>query len=226
MNDYVTYYGLTLIALVITLGAQFFISSTYSKYKKVKNKKELSGSEAARMILDKNGLEDVYVVETKGHLTDHYDPSRKVIRLSTEVFHNESIASVAVAAHECGHALQDKQGYTFMRIRSFLVPFVNIASYVGYFAIMIGVIASMLNLVWLGILMEVVILIFQIVTLPVEFDASRRALEEVDKLELLNKGELESGRKVLTSAAMTYVASVLTAILELLRLILVYTDRD
>ncbi len=226
MNDYVTYYGLTLIALVITLGAQFFISSTYSKYKKVKNKKELSGSEAARMILDKNGLEDVYVVETKGHLTDHYDPSRKVIRLSTEVFHNESIASVAVAAHECGHALQDKQGYTFMRIRSFLVPFVNIASYVGYFAIMIGVIASMLNLVWLGILMEVVILIFQIVTLPVEFDASRRALEEVDKLELLNKGELESGRKVLASAAMTYVASVLTAILELLRLILVYTDRD
>lgn len=226
MNDYVTYYGLTLIALVITLGAQFFISSTYSKYKKVKNKKELSGSEAARMILDKNGLEDVYVVETKGHLTDHYDPSRKVIRLSTEVFHNESIASVAVAAHECGHALQDKQGYTFMRIRSFLVPFVNIASYVGYFAIMIGVIASMHNLVWLGILMEVVILIFQIVTLPVEFDASRRALEEVDKLELLNKGELESGRKVLTSAAMTYVASVLTAILELLRLILVYTDRD
>lgn len=226
MNDYVTYYGLTLIALVITLGAQFFISSTYSKYKKVKNKKELSGSEAARMILDKNGLEDVYVVETKGYLTDHYDPSRKVIRLSTEVFHNESIASVAVAAHECGHALQDKQGYTFMRIRSFLVPFVNIASYVGYFAIMIGVIASMLNLVWLGILMEVIILIFQIVTLPVEFDASRRALEEVDKLELLNKGELESGRKVLTSAAMTYVASVLTAILELLRLILVYTDRD
>ena len=226
MNDYVTYYGLTLIALVITLGAQFFISSTYSKYKKVKNKKELSGSEAARMILDKNGLEDVYVVETKGHLTDHYDPSRKVIRLSTEVFHNESIASVAVAAHECGHALQDKQGYTFMRIRSFLVPFVNIASYVGYFAIMIGVIASMHNLVWLGILMEVVILIFQIVTLPVEFDASRRALEEVDKLELLNKGELDSGRKVLTSAAMTYVASVLTAILELLRLILVYTDRD
>jgi len=226
MNDYVTYYGLTLIALVITLGAQFFISSTYSKYKKVKNKKELSGSEAARMILDKNGLEDVYVVETKGHLTDHYDPSRKVIRLSTEVFHNESIASVAVAAHECGHALQDKQGYTVMRIRSFVVPFVNIASYVGYFAIMIGVIASMLNLVWLGILMEVVILIFQIVTLPVEFDASRRALEEVDKLELLNKGELESGRKVLASAAMTYVASVLTAILELLRLILVYTDRD
>lgn len=226
MNDYIIYYGLTLIALVITLGAQFFISSTYSKYKKVNNKKAISGSEAARMILDKNGLSDIYVVETKGNLTDHYDPSRKVIRLSSEVFHNESIASVAVAAHECGHAIQDKDGYTFMKIRSFLVPFVNIASYVGYFAILIGVIASLINVIWLGILMEVVILIFQLVTLPVEFDASRRALEEVEKMELLNRGELEAGKKVLTSAAMTYVASVLSAILELLRLILVYTDKD
>ncbi len=224
--NYVSYYGLTFIALIITLGAQFFISSTYGKYKKVSNKKAISGCEAAKEILEKNGLSDIYVVETRGNLTDHYDPSRKVVRLSSEVFHGESVASVAIAAHECGHAIQDKEGYTFMRIRSFLVPFVNLASYVGYFAIMIGVVASLINMVWLGILMEVVILLFQIVTLPVEIDASKRALNEVEKLALLNKGELDAGKKVLTSAAMTYVASVLTAILELLRLILAFTNRD
>lgn len=227
MNDYIIYYGLTLIAFVITLGAQFFISGTYSKYKKVENRKKMSGSEAARMILDKHGLSDIYVVETRGELTDHYDPSRKVIRLSSDVFHKESVASVAVAAHECGHAIQDKEGYTFLRIRSIMVPIVNLASYAGYFAILIGVIMSFLNLIWLGILMEVIILVFQLVTLPVEFDASKRALKEVEELSILNSEELEGGKRVLTSAAFTYVASVLAAMLELLRLVLIYgRDRD
>ena len=226
MEDYFIYYGLTAIALIITLVAQFNISSAYSKYKKVKNTKGLTGAEVARMILDKHGLTNIYVVETRGNLTDHYDPSRKVIRLSSEIFNGDTIAGVSVAAHECGHAIQDKDGYSFMRIRSFLVPFVNLASYAGYFAILIGVVADLANLIWLGITAEVLILLFQLITLPVEIDASKRALNELDSMQILNQGEITGGKKMLTAAAMTYIASVLTAILELLRLSLVYTDRD
>lgn len=226
MNDYVIYYGLTFLALIITVGAQIFINVTFGKYKKVPNMKGKSGAEVAREILDKHGLQDVYVVETKGNLTDHYDPRRKVVRLSTDVYHKESISSVAVAAHECGHAIQDKDNYTFMKIRAALVPFVNFSSYAGYFAILIGVISGLVDLVWLGIMFEVVILVFQLVTLPVEIDASKRAMRELKELDTLNAEELDKGRVVLISAAMTYVASVASAILELLRLVLLYTDRD
>jgi len=159
-------------------------------------------------------------------LTDHYDPRRKVVRLSTDVYHKESISSVAVAAHECGHAIQDKDNYTFMRIRAALVPFVNFSSYAGYIAIVIGVIAGLTNLIWLGIMFEVVILLFQLVTLPVEIDASKRALRELESMGTLNSEELQNGKMVLISAAMTYVAGVATALLELLRLILIYGKRD
>ncbi len=226
MNDYVIYYGLTFLAFIITVGAQIFVSATFSKYKKVPNMKGKSGAEVAREILDKNGLSDIYVVETRGTLTDHYDPKRKVIRLSSDVYHKESIGSVAVAAHECGHAIQDKDNYTFMRIRASLVPFVNFSSYAGYFAIVIGLISGLTNLIWLGILFEVVILLFQLVTLPVEIDASKRALKQLESMDTLSKEELDKGKLVLISAAMTYVASVAAAVLELLRLILLYGDRD
>lgn len=226
MNDYTIYYGLTFIALIITVGAQIFINAMYSKYKKVQNAKGKSGAEVAREILDKNGLQDIYVVETKGNLTDHYDPRRKVVRLSTDVYHKESISSVAVAAHECGHAIQDKDNYTFMKIRAALVPFVNFSSYAGYIAIVIGVIAGLTDLIWLGIMFEVVILLFQLVTLPVEIDASKRALRELESMGTLNSEELQNGKMVLISAAMTYVAGVATALLELLRLILIYGKRD
>ena len=226
MNDYVIYYGLTILAFIITVGAQIFINSAYSKYKKVPNAQGKSGADVAREILDKNGLSNIYVVETKGHLTDHYDPKRKVIRLSSEIYHNESIASVAVAAHECGHAIQDKDNYSFMRIRAALVPFVNLSSYAGYFAIVIGIITGLANLIWLGILFEVVILLFQLVTLPVEIDASKRALKQLENEDILNSAELQKGKLILTAAAMTYVASVASAVLELLRLILIYGDRD
>ncbi len=226
MNDYVIYYGLTILAFIITVGAQIFINSAYSKYKKVPNAQGKSGADVAREILDKNGLSNIYVVETKGHLTDHYDPKRKVIRLSSEIYHNESIASVAVAAHECGHAIQDKDNYSFMRIRAALVPFVNLSSYAGYFAIVIGIVTGLANLIWLGILFEVVILLFQLVTLPVEIDASKRALKQLENEDILNPAELQKGKLILTAAAMTYVASVASAVLELLRLILIYGDRD
>lgn len=226
MNDYVIYYGLTILAFIITVGAQVFINSAYSKYKKVPNAQGKSGADVAREILDKNGLSNIYVVETKGHLTDHYDPKRKVIRLSSEIYHNESIASVAVAAHECGHAIQDKDNYSFMRIRAALVPFVNLSSYAGYFAIVIGIVTGLANLIWLGILFEVVILLFQLVTLPVEIDASKRALKQLENEDILDPAELQKGKLILTAAAMTYVASVASAVLELLRLILIYSDRD
>lgn len=226
MSDFFIYYGLTIIALIITLGAQTFISSAYGKYKKVKNTKGLSGAEAARIILDSNGLQNVRVEATSGYLSDHYDPKSKVVRLSTDNYRNASIGAVSVAAHECGHAIQDKENYSFMRIRASLVPIVNFSSYAGYFAILMGCLLGSLDLIWVGILFEVVILIFQLITLPVETDASKRALKKIEEYELLTEKEQKAGKTVLTAAALTYVASVATAIIQILRLILLYGNRE
>ena len=226
MDYYFITYGLSLIAIIITMGAQLFVSSSYSKYMKVRNRKEISGKEVARYILDKNGLNDIDVVEVNGYLTDHYDPKNRVIRLSSEIYHNETIAAVSVASHECGHAIQDKEGYLFMRIRSSLVPVVNFSSYAGYIAIMLGIISSSFNLIWIGIILECAILLFQMVTLPVEIDASRRALSELNNANLLSSEEIKKGKVMLTSAALTYVASVANTLLQILRLILLYGRRD
>ena len=220
------FYGILIISLIITLSAQAFVSMTYSKTRKIKNINNLTGSEVARQILDKNGLRNVKVVETPGSLSDHYDPRSKVVRLSSEVYHSPSIASVAVAAHECGHAIQDDTNYIFMNIRAAIVPVVNFASYAGYFAIMIGFFASAMNLVWFGIIMECVILLFQLITLPVEFNASSRALKQIKELNFLDKKEYRKGRSMLTAAAMTYVASVATTLLEIFRLVLMANRRN
>ena len=220
------FYGILIISLIITLSAQAFVSMTYSKTRKIKNINNLTGADVARQILDKNGLSKVQVVETPGSLSDHYDPRSKVVRLSSEVYHSPSIASVAVAAHECGHAIQDKDGYIFMNIRSAIVPLVNFASYAGYFAIMIGFFASAMNLVWFGIIMECVILLFQLITLPVEFNASSRALKQIKELNFLDKKEYRKGKSMLTAAAMTYVASVATTLLEIFRLGLMANRRN
>ena len=226
MDYYFISYGFTIGAMIIVLTAQAFVSGCYNKYSKIRNIKGITGGEVARDVLDNNGLGDVDVVETGGNLTDHYDPKRKVVRLSRSVYHGDSIASVAVACHECGHAIQDKNGYLFMRIRSSLVPIVNISSYAGYFAIMFGILASSFNLIWTGIILEMVILLFQIITLPVEFDASRRALVELEKYNFLNSDELVQGKVQLTSAALTYVAGVASTLLQILRLILLFGRRD
>ena len=212
-------YGILIISLIITLSAQAFVSMTYSKTRKIKNINNLTGSVVAREILDKNGLRNVQVVETPGYLSDHYDPRSKVVRLSSEVYHSPSIASVAVAAHECGHAIQDDTNYIFMNIRAAIVPFVNFASYAGYFAIVIGFFASAMNLVWFGIIMECVILLFQIITLPVEFNASRRALKILESRNILYGNEVNGAKNVLSAAAMTYVAAALMSISQLIRLI-------
>ena len=220
------FYGILIISLIITLSAQAFVSMTYSKTRKIKKTNNLTGSEVARQILDKNGLRNVKAVETPGSLSDHYDPRSKVVRLSSEVYHSPSIASVAVAAHECGHAIQDDTNYIFMNIRAAIVPVVNFASYAGYFAIMIGFFASAMNLVWFGIIMECVILLFQLITLPVEFNASSRALKQIKELNFLDKKEYRKGRSMLTAAAMTYVASVATTLLEIFRLVLMANRRN
>lgn len=224
--DWMVVYGLTFISLIITMMAQAFVSSSYSKYSKIKNERGITGAEAARYILDKNGLNNVYVVETGGYLTDHYDPTKKVIRLSRNVYRDASIGAVAVACHECGHAIQDKENYKFMRIRSSLVPIVNFSSYAGYFAIMFGLLFSSQNLIWLGIITEIIILLFQVITLPVEINASKRALTELDYSHMFNSKELKQGKTMLTAAALTYVASIATTIIQILRLILMFGRRD
>lgn len=225
MNNYIINYSLIMISIFITTIAQILVSSSYKKYKRILNNKDLSGFDVARKILDENKLNDVMILETKGNLSDHYDPSRKVVKLSTDVYHGSSIASVAVAAHECGHAIQDKDKYTPMRIRSNIVPFVNICTRIGYIAIAIGVIFSY-TLIEVGIILLLGMLVFQLVTLPVEFNASKRALKEIEKLKLIDKDEKKYAKNMLSAAAFTYVASVLSTMLEILRYVLIFTDRD
>lgn len=217
---------LIIIGLVITLSAQAYVTSSYNKYRDIKTKKELSGFEVASRILKENGLDNVYVTEVKGVLSDHYDSDRKVVRLSTDVFHGTSISSVSVAAHEVGHAIQDKENYSFMRFRYSLFPLVNFSTYAGYIAILVGFIFGLIDLIWLGIAFEIMILLFQLVTLPVEFNASDRAKKELLKYNILNSDEIELSNKVLGAAAFTYVASVLTTLLQILRLVLSFSRRD
>lgn len=217
---------LSLIGFIIVLYAQIKVNSSYSKTSKIKTTKDLSGQEVAREILDSNGLNDIYIVEVKGKLTDHYDPSKKVLRLSTEVFHGSSIASVSVAAHECGHAIQDKEGYVFMRIRTALVPIVNFVSYIGYFGIIISLIGGITGYLRISLLVILATILFQLITLPVEFDASKRAEVELLKLDLIEKEEQNNIKKMLNSAAFTYVASLVSSILSVLRIIIMLGRRD
>ncbi len=226
MEDIMLFWGLAILGFIIVIWAQININSNYKKFKEVKVKKGLSGQEVARKILDANGLENIHIVETQGELTDHYDPKRKVIRLSHTIFHEDSISSVGVAAHECGHAIQDKEGYTFMKIRSALVPFVNLVSYLGYFGLVISIIGGLTGYLKISILVLVATIIFQLVTLPVEFDASKRAKEQLIKLGIIDNDEHEQVSKVLSAAAMTYVAGLISNLLQLLRLIILLAGRD
>lgn len=217
---------LSIIGFGAVLFAQICINSSYSKYKRVGSKRGMSGCEVARQILDANGLSDVHVVEVKGELTDHYDPTRKVVRLSSNIFHGTSIASISVAAHECGHAIQDKENYTFMRIRSALVPVVNLISYIGYFISIFAFVVGIMGYLKIGILVLLATVLFQLVTLPVEFNASSRAKVQIQNLEIADSSELEGVSSMLGAAAMTYVASLLSTVMNLLRLLLMFSNRD
>ena len=186
----------------------------------------MTGKDVARKILDSNNLADVKVKEVSGELTDHYDPRIKTVNLSSNIFNGTSIASISVAAHECGHAIQDKVGYTFMRIRAMLVPVVRLVSYLGYFSIVISLFAGITGYLKVGIIIEFATLLFHLVTLPVEFNASSRAKKELVRLHLIEDNEYNGVDSMLSAAANTYVASLLSNLLNLFRLLLILKNRD
>ena len=219
-------YGFVIIGFLITLGAQALVKGNYSKYKKIDNSKRMTGASVARKILDENNLKKIRVEEVSGELTDHYDPSSKVVRLSTDIYSGNSIASMAVAAHECGHAIQDRDNYKAMRIRSNLVPVVNLCDRLGYIVITIGLVAGFFNVALVGLIMLGSVLLFQLVTLPVEFNASSRAKKQINMLGLGDKKTENGISKMLTAAALTYVASVINTLFQLLRLLLTILSRS
>ena len=213
-----------LLMLLIPMAAQIYISVTYGKYKKIKNSYDMTGYDVARKILDDNGLNDVYVVETTGTLSDHYDPRRKTVRLSNEVYNGSSVASMAIAAHECGHAIQDKEGYFFLRLRSFIFPVVSLGTKFAYVVLVIGLFLETMDLIALGIALVGLGLLFQLVTLPTEINASKRAQNNLRECGYVD--DIDGTKTMLVSAALTYVAGVLSSALEVIRLIKIFGDRD
>ncbi len=222
------YINIILIVAIIAvpLLAQLYIKSTYGKYSEIDNNQNISGFEVARKILDANDLKSIDIVTTSGTLSDHYDPKRKVVRLSEDVFNGNSVASMAVAAHECGHAIQDKEAYALLRARSLLVPVVNLGTSISYYIILVGFIFQVLNLVYIGIALTALGLLFQLITLPVEINASKRAGIQIRELGIAGVEDQSGTKAVLTAAAMTYLAGVVASALQVLRLILIFTRRD
>lgn len=209
-------------ALLLSVYAQFKVSSTFARYSKVPSGRGMSGAQAARKLLDASGLGHVSIEPSQGRLSDHYDPRSKVLRLSPDVGNSDSLAALGVAAHEAGHALQDATGYAPMRVRHSLVPVANLGSSLGIILFFVGFafLQSPL-LVNLGILMFSAAVLFTLVTLPVEFNASRRALAMLTDQGILVSTEINGARKVLNAAALTYVAAALMAILQLVRLVVI-----
>lgn len=219
-------YIMVLIGAVLCMVASFRVNSTYKKYAKIQSMSGLTGAQAAAKILSYSGITDVSVERVSGELTDHFDPRNKVVRLSDSTYNSTSVAAISVAAHECGHVLQHEEGYLPIRIRSALVPAANIGSRLGIPIILIGVLLSWNQiLIQIGIWVFALAVLFQLVTLPVEFNASGRALEKVQQFGILSEMEIGSGRKVLHAAALTYVAAAASSILQLLRLILLFGNR-
>lgn len=198
------------------------VRSAYKTYSQVASTSGMTGAEVARRILDANGLYDVTIEEVQGTLTDHYDPRTKTVRLSSDIYHGNSVAGTAVAAHEVGHAIQDAEGYAFLRFRHALVPAANLGSNLSFFIILAGIIFQSANLLLLGIIFMAAAVLFQIVTLPVEFNASSRAMEQIVSLGIIRNDEERSTRKVLDAAALTYVAAAIVAVIELLRFVLIF----
>ena len=219
-------YILIIIAAIISLIAQWRVNSAFSKYSRVASMSGMTGAQAARMILQSNGINDVSVQRISGKLTDHYNPSTKVLNLSESVYGSTSVAAIGVAAHECGHAIQHARGYFPLSLRTALVPVANIGSQLSWVFIIVGAILSFnQTLITIGIIMFSAAVLFQLVTLPVEFNASARALEQLESNGILYRDEVSQTRKLLSAAALTYVAAAATAILQLLRLIILFGGR-
>lgn len=214
------------VIVLIPLWAQMKVKGTFRKYSQVPTSTYRRGAEVAREILNANGLFHVGVEEGRGFLSDHYDPRTKTVRLSPENYHGHSIAAAAVAAHEVGHAIQDGEGYAFLRFRHALVPVANLGSNASWILIMLGILFHASGMLLLGIIFMAAAVLFQVVTLPVEFNASSRAMDQVVSLGLIANREEREARKVLNAAALTYVAAAAVAVLELLRLVLIFTGMN
>jgi Zn-dependent membrane protease YugP len=212
-------------AIIISGLAQLKIKSAFSKYSKVNSANGYTGAKVARMLLDDAGLFDIPVELVRGKLTDHYDPSKRIMRLSGEVYNGTSVAAIGVAAHETGHALQDKENYAPLKIRNTIVPAVNFSSNASWLLFLIGIIFSFQPLVFIGIILFSAVVVFQLITLPVEFNASSRALTILESRGILYGDEIKGAKSVLTAAAMTYLSAALMAISQLIRLLLLSRDR-
>lgn len=206
-------------AMIFSMWAQYKVKSTFATYSEIRAQRGVSADQVCRDLLDRAGLSSVRIERIAGQLTDHYDPRDKVLRLSDSVSGNSSIAAIGVAAHECGHAIQDKEGYTFLRFRNAIVPVVNFSSMLSMPIFFIGLAMSSLNLLNIGIILFVGVLVFHLVTLPVELDASSRALKMLSDTGMLVGDEIGGAKSVLSAAALTYVAALVMTILQLVRLL-------
>ncbi|ABG82560.1 zinc metallopeptidase [Clostridium perfringens] len=212
-------YLILIPAILISAWAQFKVSSTFNKYSTVRSINGYTGAQVARILLNDAGLQEVEIQQVPGRLSDHYDPRAKVLRLSSDVYGSTSVASIGVAAHEVGHAIQDKESYSALVFRNAIVPVVNFSSSLSWILFFIGILLSYSTLVTIGIILFSVVVLFQLVTLPVEFNASSRALKLLEARGILYDKEVDGARKVLSAAALTYVAATLMAVLQLVRLI-------
>lgn len=219
-------YFLVLIGLVISMLAQANISSKFNKYKKIKSKRGITGAEAAQMVLDYNNYRDISIKRVRGSLSDYFNPMSKEVALSDTSFNDSSIASLAVSLHEIGHVIQFKEGYIPLRVKSYMVPAVNFGSKLSFPILLAGVFLSQQKLITVGLALFSLTLLFQLVTLPVEFDASRRAIIALERSQILDQSEIPGAKDMLRSAALTYVAATLATALQLLRLFLLFGNRN
>lgn len=219
-------YFLVLIGLVISMLAQANITSKFNKYSKIRSKRGMTGAEAAQMVLDYNNYRDISIKRIPGSLSDYFNPMTKEVALSDTSFHDSSIASLAVALHEIGHVIQFKEGYIPLKVKSYMVPAVNFGSRLSFPILLAGVFLSQQKLITIGLALFSLTLLFQIVTLPVEFDASRRAIVALERTRILDESEIPGAKDMLRSAALTYVAATLATALQLLRLFLLFGDRN
>lgn len=220
-----TYY-LVLLGVALCAVASWNVSSTYRRFSRVMNSRGMVAQDVAAQILQRSGIYDVRIERVRGNLTDHYSPHEKVLRLSDSVYGSTSVAAIGVAAHECGHAIQHHVGYAPLKLRSASVPIANFGSKLYWPIILIGLLMGYMQIAQIGILLFAFVVFFQLVTLPVEFNASRRALAVLSGNNILWEEEMRGARKVLTAAAMTYVASLFSSILQMLRLILLTSRRE
>src|SRR5690625_1106898 len=223
MGTFIIYFALLLI---IPMWAQSKVKGTYKKYSKIATSSRMTGAQVARKILDDNGLNNIQIEEVKGVLSDHYDPRSKIVRLSSGNFHGHSMAASAVAAHEVGHALQDAEEYAFLKFRSALVPVASFGSRSAIYIIIAGLIFNLSSLMLFGIIFMALAVLFQLVTLPVEFNASNRAMDQLVGTGIILNNEEKDTKKVLNAAALTYVAAALVAVMELMRFVFIFLNSN